>query len=346
VTDNDWLLPVDLSYELDVWGRVRRSLQSARAQAFASADDLATIRLTVQTDVATYYYTLRSMDVQADILTQTVAAYREQVRVLTAQFRAGLVSEIVVHQAAAQLESTLAEQRDLVRTRADQEHALAILCGQPAPSFSIAVNPLRDGSAPEVPAGLPAMLLTRRPDVAAAEQRVVAANAQIGVATAQLYPTFSLTSVAGLESTNVAALANWQSAATSLILGATAPIFEGGRLKANLAAAKAQHQQTVAAYLNQVLVAYGDVEDALTDLHALASEAGNLRAAVSASQNYLRLAKVQYNTGLVDYITIVDAERTLLANQLSLAQTLSLHQGASIHLIKALGGGWENRPEQ
>jgi multidrug efflux system outer membrane protein len=343
---NDWLLPVDLTYELDAWGRVRRGLQSARAQAFASADDLATIRLTIQTDVATYYYALRSLDAQSDILTQTVAAYREQVRVLSVQVKTGLTSPIVLNQAEAQLDSTLAQQRDTSRARADQEHALAILCGQPAPSFSVAANPLREASAPEVPSGLPAMLLTRRPDVAAAEQRVVAANAQIGVATAQLYPQFSLTSAAGFESANVSNLVNWQSAVASLILGASAPIFQGGRLKANVEATRAQHRQTVAAYVNQVLVAYGDVEDALTDLHALAGEAANLRDATGASQNYLHLAQVQYSTGLVDYLTVVDAERTLLANQLSLAQTLSLQQGASIHLIKALGGGWEDPLQQ
>jgi outer membrane protein, multidrug efflux system len=342
-TVNDWLVPVDLSYELDVWGRVRRGLESARATAIATADDAAAIRLMVQTDVATYYYTLRSLDAQADILTQTVAAYREQVRVLSVQVKTGLASAIVLHQAEAQLESTLAQQRDILRARADQEHALAILCGQPAPTFAIAVNPLREASAPEVPAGLPAMLLTRRPDVAAAEQRVVAANAQIGMATAQLYPTFSLASSVGFESANVSTLVNWQSAVASLAAGAMAPIFQGGRLKANLEAARAQHRQTVAAYVNQVLVAYGDVEDALTDLHALGGMVTDLGDAVTASQRYLHLAQVQYNTGLVDYLTVIDAERTLLANQLSLAQTLNLRQGASIHLIKALGGGWDDR---
>jgi multidrug efflux system outer membrane protein len=340
---SDWLVPVDLSYELDVWGRVRRSLQSARATAFASADDAATIRLTVQTDVATYYYALRSLDAQSEILTQTVAAYREQVRVLSVQFRTGLVSAITVRQAEAQLDATLAQQRDVLRARADQEHALAITCGQPAPTFSVATNPLRESSPPEVPAGLPAMLLTRRPDVAAAEQRVAAANAQIGVATAEFFPTFSLASAAGYESANLKNLFDWQSHVGSLIPGVSLPIFQGGRLKANLEAVKAQHRQSVAAYLNQVLIAYGDVEDALTDLHALAGEIGNLRDAVSASENYLHLAQVQYNTGLVDYLTVVDAERTLLANQLSLAQTVNLQQAASIHLIKALGGGWEDR---
>jgi outer membrane protein, multidrug efflux system len=340
-TFNDWLVPIDLTYEIDVWGRIRRGLESARAQAVASADDEAMVRLMVQTDVAQFYYTLRLLDAQSEILTQTVASYREQVRILNVQVRTGLTSPIVLSQADALLQSTLAQQRDFERARGDQEHALAILCGQPAPSFSVAANPLREVSPPEVPAGLPAMLLARRPDVAAAEQAVVAANAQIGVAKAAFYPTFSLSSLAGFESANLSTLGNWQSRVASIIPGVTLPIFQGGRLRANLEATRAQYRQTVAAYINQVLTAYGDVEDALTDLHAYTDETGSLRRAVTASQEYLRVAQVQYRIGLVDYLTVTDAERTLLANQLALAQNVNLQVGASIHLIKALGGGWD-----
>ena len=339
-TVNDWLVPVDLTYEIDVWGGLRRGLQSARAQAVASADDEALVRLTVQTDVAQYYYALRFLDSQSEILTQTVASYREQVRILSVQVKTGLTSPIVLSQADALLQSTVAQQRDVERARADEEHALAILCGQPAPSFSVAANPLREVSTPDVPAGLPAMLLTRRPDVAAAEQAVVASNAQIGVATAAFYPTFSLSSFVGFESANLSTLLNWQSRVASIIPGVTLPIFNRGRLKANLAATRAQYRQTVAAYVNQVLTAYGDVEDALTDLHAYTDEIGNLRNAVTASQEYLRMAQTQYKLGLVDYLTVIDAERTLLTNQLTLAQTVNLQVGAHIHLIKALGGGW------
>ena len=342
-TFNDWLVPIDLTYELDVWGRVRRGLESSRAQAVASADDEAMVRLMVQTDVAQLYYTLRLLDAEAEILAQTVAAYREQVRVLSVQFNTGLISEIVVSQAEAQLQSTLAQQRDIARARADEEHALAILCGQPAPSFSVAAKPLREVSPPEVPAGLPAMLLARRPDVAAAEQSVVAANAQIGVAMAAFYPQFSLASAFGFESANLRNLADWRSRVASIIPGVSLPIFTRGRLKATVDATRAQYRQTVATYLNQVLVAYGDVEDALTDLHSYTGIVGDLRKAVTASENYLRLAQVQYRTGLVDYLTVIDAERTLLANRLSLAQNLNLQLGASIRLIKALGGGWEDR---
>src|SRR5213593_3494360 len=339
VTVNDWLIPFDLTYEIDVWGRVRRSFESA--QAAATADDAGLIRLTVETDVAQFYYSLRSLDAQLQILTDNVAAYREEVRLLSVQLKAGLISAIVVNQAQAQLQATLAQQRDVERARANLEHALAILCGQPAPSFAVAANPPHESAPPAVPPGLPAQLLARRPDVAAAEQTVVALNAQIGVATAEFYPRFTLTSSAGFESANLSTLFNWQSRVASISPSISIPIFEGGRLRANLEATKARYQQAVAAYVNQVLIAYGDVEDALTDLHALSDEVATLREAVSASQSYLRLAQVQYRQGLADYLIVIDAERTLLANQLSLAQAVNLQMGASIRLIKALGGGWD-----
>jgi len=339
-TLNDWRIPFDLTYEIDVWGRVRRSFESARAQAAASADDLGVVRLTVETDVAQFYYGLRSLDAQLQILTDNVAAYREQVRLLSVQLKTGLVSPIVLNQAQAQLHATLAQQRDVERARADLEHALAILCGRPAPSFAVAANPLHEASPPAVPPGLPAQLLARRPDVAEAEQNVVAANAQIGVATAEFFPRFMLTATAGLESADLSALFTWQSRAASILPSVSIPIFQGGRLRANLEAIKASYRQTVAAYVNQVLIAYGDVEDALTDLHAFSDEVSSLREAVSASRNYLRLAQSQFKYGLVDYLIVIDAERTLLANQLSLAQAVNSHMAASIQLIKALGGGW------
>jgi len=349
VTVNDWLIPINLSYEIDVWGRVRRSFESARAQAKASEDDVGVVRLIVETDVTRFYYALRSLDAQAQILEQTVLAFREQVRVVSVQLRTGLVSPIVVAQAQAQLQTTLAQQRDVLRARADLEHALAILCGRPAPSFAVAVNPLGEVSPPVVPPGLPAQLLARRPDVAEAEQNLVAANAQIGVATAEFYPRFTLTSSAGFESANIATLFNWQSRVASILPSVSIPIFQGGRLRANLDATQARYRQAVAAYTNQVLVAYSDVEDALTDLHAFADEVGSLREGVTASQDYLRFAQAQFKYGLVDYLIVIDAERTLLANQLSLAQAVNLQMGASIQLIKALGGGWnptENGPRQ
>lgn len=339
---NDWLLPLDLTYEIDVWGRVRRSVESSNAQAQATADDLAVVQLTVATDVATFYFALRALDAQEQILQQTVDAYTEQVRVVTSQLRNGLVSSIDLYQAQAQFEATRAQLRDVQRARADEEHALAVLCGQPAPQFSVAANPLLETAPPVVPAGLPGQLLTRRPDVAEAEQNVVAFNAQVGVATAELYPTFTLTGAAGFESASLSHLLDWKSRFASIGPGVSIPVFEGGRLRANLAAVKAQYQQTVAAYVNQVLVAYSDVEDALTDLHALTDEVERMRAAVAASGDYLKIARAQYKQGLVTYLIVIDAERTLLANQLTLSQDVNQQMAASIHLIKALGGGWDS----
>jgi len=338
----DWLIPLDLTYELDIWGRVRRSFESAKATAAASAIDAEVVRLTVETDVARFYYTLRSLDAQIQILAENITSYREQVRLLSVQFKSGLVSEIVVSQAQAQLQATLAQQRDMERARADQEHALAILCGRQAPSFAVAANPLHQASPPAVPPGLPAQFLARRPDVAEAEQTLVATNAQIGVAIANFYPTFTLTGSAGFESANVSSLFDWQSRVLAIAPSISFPIFYGGRLSANLDATKARYQQALAAYVNTILIAYGDVEDALTDLHALSDEVATLRNAVSASQNYLRLAQSQYKFGLVDYLIVIDAERTLLANQLALAQAVNLQMAASVHLIKALGGGWDS----
>jgi multidrug efflux system outer membrane protein len=340
VTISDWLVPFDLSYEVDVWGRIRRSLESATASAAASAFDLAFVRLTIETDVAQYYFNLRSLDAQSQIVAQTVAAYQEQVRLVSVQLKNGLVSPIVLYQAQVQLEAAITQQRDTERARADEEHALAILCGLPAPSFAVVPNPLKDAAPPSVPPGLPAQLLARRPDVAEAEQNLIAANAGIGIATADFYPRFTLTASAGLESADYSTLLNWQSRLASIVPAFTLPVFTGGRLKANLDAAKARYSQSMAAYVNQVLIAYGDVEDALTDLQALTNEVEHLHIAVSASEGYLRLAQVQYKRGLADYLLVTDAEAKLLANQLSLAQAINLRIAASIRLIKALGGGW------
>ena len=340
---SNWTIPLDLSYEIDVWGRVRRSLEAAQATAAASADDVGVVGLTIETDVAQYYYTLRALDAQIQILKDTVTAYEEQVRLLSVQLRTGLISGIVVSQAQAQLKATQAQLSNTARARADTEHALAILCGRPAPSFTVASNPLQEVTPPVVPAGLPAQLLTRRPDVAEAEKNVAAANAQIGVATAEFYPRFMLTASAGFQSLNADMLFSWQSRVAQVLPSISIPIFQGGRLRANLAATKARYQQTVAAYIEQVLVAYGDVEDALTDLRSFGEQVASLRDAVAESRNYLRLAQVQYRSGLVDYLTVIDAERTLLTNQLALAQSLNSQMAASIHLIKALGGGWQDR---
>jgi multidrug efflux system outer membrane protein len=233
---NDWQIPFDLTYEIDVWGRVRRSAEASNALATASADDLAVVRLTVATDVATFYYTVRALDAQEQILQETVTSYAEQVRLVTAELKNGLVSPIDLYQAQSQFEATQAQLRDVQRARADEEHALAVLCGRPAPLFAVAASPLLEAAPPTVPIGLPGQLLTRRPDVAEAEQNVVSFNAQVGVATAELYPTFALTGAAGFESASFDHLLDWQSKVASITPSISIPIFEAGRLQDNLAA--------------------------------------------------------------------------------------------------------------
>jgi len=302
-------------------------VQSATAQAQASVFDEAVIRLAIQASVAQFYYAIRSLDAQEQILNGTVASYKEQVRLVNVQLKNGLVGPLDLYQAQALLEATQAQARDVQRARADQEHALAILCGQPAALFNVSPNPLTQASAPMVPAGLPGQLLARRPDVAEAEQNIIAANAQIGVATADFYPTFTLTGSAGFESADLQHLLDWKSRMATIGPSVSIPIFEGGRLKANLEATKALYSQVVAAYVSQVLSAYGDVEDALTDLHGLTDEAERLQQAVNASQEYLRVATAQYRNGLVNYLVVIDAERTLLSNQLSLARRSTSNRG-------------------
>jgi len=327
-----------------VWGRVRRSFESARAQAKASEDDVGVVRLIVETDVTRFYYTLRSLDAQAQILEQTVVAYREQVRFVSVQLRTGLVSPIVVAQAQAQLQTTLAQQRDILRARAVLEHALAILCGRPAPSFAVAVNPLGEVSPPAVPPGLPAQLLARRPDVAEAEQNLVVANANVGVALASFYPTLQLNAAAGFQSVSVASALDWEQRAWSIGPSLTVPIFEGGRLKANLEQTRARYDELIATYRGAVLGAVRDVEDSLTDLRLRAEAARVQDLAVRSSREYLRLAQLQYRQGLISYLTVIDAERTLLNNELAAAQIRSQRLASTVLLIKAIGGGWQSEP--
>lgn len=341
ITFTDIRFPFDLSYEVDLWGKIRRGIEASEAQAKATADDLGVVLHTMGADVATSYFSIRSLDAQMEIVGRTVASYRQQVDLLQTQLKAGLVGRISVVQAEALLYSTLSQQSDLRRQRADFEHALAILIGKAPSEFSLPVKVL-DLAVPVVPAGLPAELLRRRPDVAEAEQNLAAATAQIGVAVSQYYPNLQLTASAGWESLSLRNLPNWQSRIWSIGASALMPIFEGGRIDAEVEQARARAQELLAAYRGRVLIAYRDVEDALTDLHERADAAQSLSKAVDASREYVRLADQQYRQGLTSYFTVIDAERTLLGTELSSAQLASQRLIATVQLIKALGAGWED----
>jgi multidrug efflux system outer membrane protein len=342
ITFTDVKAPFDLNYEVDLWGKIRRSIETAEAQAKASVDDLAVVLHTMEADLATAYFQIRSLDLQVEILNRTVASYQRQVDLLNTQLKAGLVGRISTTQAEALLYSTQSQLTDVQRQRADLEHSIAVLMGKPPFGFSLPVKSLDlNARIPKIPAGLPAELLRRRPDVAEAEQNLAAASAQIGVVVSQYYPDLNLTGSAGWESLDFQHLPNWQSRVWSLGASLFQPIFQGGRIDAAVDQAKARYAELVSVYRSQVLAAYRDVEDSLTDLHLRSDAAGELSKAVASSRDYVGLAQTQFQQGLVSYFQVIDAERTLLGNELSAAQLASLRLMSTVQLIKALGAGWE-----
>jgi len=333
------VMPFDLSYEVDVWGRVRRTVEASRAQALASADNYGVVLLSLTANVATTYYTLRSFDSQADVLARSVESFRKQLDLTRTKRDAGLVGPPDVLQAQAQLDSTLAQQADVQRQRYESEHALAILMGEPPSTLALPPAPLA-GNPPLVPAGLPSSLLSRRPDVVAGEHALVAASASIGVAKASLYPTFSLTADGGFASSSLSGALSWASGTWSFGAGLLAPIFDGGKLRAQVEQAKGGYDEALGNYRTAVLQALADVENGLTDLvHLLETGTAYQRAADAAREN-LRLVQLEYNQGLVDYLTVLDAQRTWLSDELLAVQTLGQRYLSTVLLIKALGGGW------
>lgn len=339
-TSNRFQIPFDLSYEIDLWGRVQRSYESAKAQVQASAHELEVVRQTLLADVARNYFALRSLDAQKQILDQNLVLYEEQALLTRQQYVAGLVNETNPLQAEIQLESTRAQAADIQRQRTDLEHALAILLGRAPAQFALEPGPL-DAAPPMIPAGLPADLLRRRPDVAAAEQNLASASAEIGVAKAEFFPKVSINGSAGFQSAELEDILDWQSRTWSFGPSVSLPIFRGGQLKANLEQAKARYDEMEANYRDSILTAFKDVEDSLTDIHARAAEAESRGKAVAAAREYLRLVRIQYETGVFDYLNVIDAEQALLNNELSEVQVRNERMTATVLLIKALGGGWE-----
>lgn len=340
IAATDIRVALDLSYEVDLWGRIRRSIEASEAQARASASNLVVVLHTLQADVAQTYFTMRLLDSEIEIVGRNLTSYRRQLTLLEAQLKAGLVGRITVVQAETQLNSVVAQEADLRRQRANLEHALATLLGRSPSGLTVPAKPL-DLTPPVVPAGLPADLLRRRPDVSEAEQNLAAASAQIGVATAQFYPALRLNAAAGFESLDLRHLPDWQSRIWSIGAGLVAPLFQGGQLDANLRQSRARYEELLAVYRGRVLTAFRDVEDALTDLH-LQSEASQAQTrAVDAAREYLRLAETQYQQGLLNYFQVIDAQRTLLSNELSAAQILNQRLVATLMLIKAIGAGWD-----
>jgi multidrug efflux system outer membrane protein len=319
---------------------VRRSFESATAAAQASENDYGVVALTLAADVAANYFAIRSLDAQEATLRDSVGIFADQLRLVESRYRAGIVSELDVAQARTQLATTVSQRADVQRLRAESEHALAVLCGRPASEFSIPEQPL-DLGPPEIPAGLPSQLLERRPDVAEAEQNLVAANAEVGVAKTLFFPQVRLTGAAGLESASFGDLLEAESRIWALGPSISVPIFEGGRLRANLAGAKARHDQAVAVYRQTVLGAFRDVEDALVGVRLRAAQGDAVAEAVAAAARAVFIARSQYDHGITDYLQVIIAEGTHLDLELQSAQIQQQRLLTAVLLVKAIGGGWE-----
>jgi len=340
-TQNDLALEGDLSYELDFFGRIRSSVHAARAGAQASAADVAVLDLSLHAQLAVAYFTLRSLDAQQLLLDRTVADYTRALQLTQNLYDGGAVPRADVAQAQVQLETARTQTEDIRLHRAQTEHAIAVLISEPATTFHLEPLPLSvDVQPPPIEIGLPSALLERRPDVAAAERRVAAANANVGVARAAYFPVFRISALGGFESTSGA---DWITAPARLwAVGPEAllTLFDGGRRRAQTDEARASYDEQVAFYRSAVTTAYQEVEDALAALRQLERESRSQAAAVAASRVQLQQANFRYQAGAATYLEVVIAENASLAAELSAADIQLRRMSASVLLVKALGGGW------
>jgi NodT family efflux transporter outer membrane factor (OMF) lipoprotein len=339
-TFTEYSLPFDASWELDFWGRIRNTVKANSLEAQATLADLENVRLTVQAEVAVDYFQLRVLDAQKQLLDASALAYQESLKLTQVQQDTGLASGQDIEQAETQLDLTRAQATDLGIQRAQLEHAIAMLLGKPASSFSIATNSLA-AKPVAIPFGVPSQLLERRPDVAAAERRVAEANAQIGVARAAYFPTITLSGSAGYQSTSLGNLFSGPGLAWSVGSTLAQTLFDAGKRKAVTEQAWAIYQGTVANYRQTVLTAFQEVEDNLSTLRILSQELQQQNAAVASSQRYLTLANDRHQAGMDSYLDVITAQITLLTNQRTAMNLRMQQMTASVQLIKALGGGWD-----
>jgi NodT family efflux transporter outer membrane factor (OMF) lipoprotein len=349
ITYNDFVLPFDVSYQADVWGRVRRNVESYREQAQASAADLATVNLSMHADLAVDYFQSRSLDAQEQLLNSTVKQYEQALELTESRFQGGIASEVEVQQAKTILQTTRAAAIDVGVLRAQYEHAVAILIGKPPEELSLPPLPLT-APPPHVPISVPSELLERRPDIAAAERRVASANAQIGVAKTAYYPLINLSASGGFESSAITTLINGPSGLWSIGLSAVGTVFDGGRRRSLSDQAFAAYDFQVAAYRENVLTGFQQVEDNLAAVRILENEARVQDEAVAAAQRSLELSTVRYKGGVTSYLEVITAQNAALADEVTAVDILGRRMASTVLLIQALGGGWERsslpeRPE-
>ncbi len=336
---SNYLLPGSVSWEPDLWGRIRRTVESSRASAEASAADLEATRLLIQAELAQNYLQLRTLDAQKDLLETTVIAYQKFLELTKNRYARGVASKADVFQAETQLKTTQAQAIDIGVLRAQLEHAIALLVGKPASLFSIPGEPVTLVP-PVIPVGVPSELLERRPDIAGEERRMAAANAQIGVAIASYYPAVTLSASGGYANSILSDLLKWPSRFWALGASVSEIVFEGGLRGAQADQARAAYDATVASYRETVLMGFQEVEDNLAALRILQDEAQVQDEAVKAAQQTLTVTTNQYKAGVVNYLNVISAQATALNNEITSLNILGRRMAASVLLVKALGGGW------
>jgi NodT family efflux transporter outer membrane factor (OMF) lipoprotein len=335
----DFLIPLNISWEPDFWGAIRRQIESSAATAQATAADLANTRLSLQGLLAVTFLQLRGLDLQAQLLRSTLDSFQQSLQLTQYRLKGGLATESDVEQAKTQLEQTRAQLIDLGVQRAQFEHAIAVLIGESATNFNITEKPLA-GDPPSVPTGIPSELLQRRPDIAGAERRVASANALIGVAKSAYYPTIMLGAGGGVESDQIGQVFNASSAIWNAGPSVSETLFDAGRRKAQVDFARAQRQQATALYRQQVLSAFRDVEDQLSTLRVLENEATVTGRAVQSARRSTQLSTLRYKRGLTTYLEVLTNQAIELANERTAASLTTQRIVASAQLQIALGGGW------
>ncbi len=339
-TANRFRVPIDMAYEIDFWGKMRRASESAVARAQAAQYGYQTITLTMAGDIAQNYFALRSLDAEREILRNTISLRRKGLEIARSRYRGGISSELDVTRGEAEIAATEAELIGIGKRRAELENAIAVLVGKIPSDFKLSEQ-ASNSNVPKIPIGLASELLQRRPDVAEAERQLAARNAEIGVAKAAFFPAIRLTGQAGFESADLSDILRGASRIWTAGIGVVVPIFEGGRNKANVERAKAVFDENLAQYQGRVLVAFQEVESALAGLRILAEQSDAEARAVSNAQKSSQISTSRYKAGLVTYLEVIDTERTTLANQRLMAQLAGQRMVSSVALIKALGGRWQ-----
>jgi len=340
-TQSVYTIPFSVSYEADLFGRVRKNVEAANASLQSTAADLGNVQLVLTAELAADYFTLRELDAEYQVVEESVDLQRKALDLLKQRHEGGIASGLEVAQQATLLDSTISQASLVQQSRAQYEHAIAALVGQPAANFTVTVAPLKT-TAPAVPLGVPSDVLERRPDIATYERDVAYANARVGVARTAFYPHITLSGSGGLQSTVLSSLFNAPSLFWSLGGDALEPVLQGGRNRANLAAAQAAYDEAVANYRQTVLTAFQQVEDGISNLSTLSQALSTQGAAVDDARMALEIANNRYVGGVTNYLDVITAQTTLLSNQRLQTQLLGQQLVNTVYLVKALGGGWDS----